>query len=485
MKEKDKQQQQQTKKNNNNNNNIVVDRKRQEQQLEQYKNINSNNNDSNSNFIIILIVGVLCRIILYYNGFHHILSERNEISTPITSFKRLTEGLYLNQLGLSPYSGSAFHQPPLLLVLFKAFNDNSSFVLLRPQVLFLVISILSAILLRRIAVLVPRVLPKEMKQSISPNIVVAMFLFNPFSILSDVGMSTIAVNNLVILCALYFTLKGNLFLGVFSVAAAAYLSIYPIILIVPVAFILYRHYQVAASTSVTVFVFKLSILFLFSLVSLLYLSFCLFNSWEFINKCYGFTFLVEDLTPNIGKHRLFWYYFIEVFEHFRKFFLFIFQYNIFIYTIPLGIRLKNHPLFYFWILCAIMATFKSYPALGDTALHISLLPLLYETLKGVKYIFIIVVVGIYVTVLAPILWQMWIYQGTGNANFYYTINLVFTLAQVLLMADALSVLLRLEYLDKFNEKHKQQDEKEIIKNNNNNNDKQEKEKDDVKTLKQD
>lgn len=46
---------------------------------------------------------------------------------------------------------------------------------------------------------------------------------------------------------------------------------------------------------------------------------------------------VPDLTPNIG---LFWYFFAEMFEHFRLFFLCVFQINVFFYTLPLSIKLK-------------------------------------------------------------------------------------------------------------------------------------------------
>ncbi|GAM23439.1 hypothetical protein SAMD00019534_066140, partial [Acytostelium subglobosum LB1] len=410
-----------------------------------------------TSFLWIILVAVILRLVLYYQGFHNVLSQRNEISTPLTGFKRLTEGLHLHTLGLSPYAGSAYHQAPLLLL---AFMPLHGLHIIASQLMFVLVDVIIAYLLRRITVLAGSVLPQEMggdpklAQSNFPNVVAAIYLFNPFTLFTSVGMSTIVFNNLSIIASLYFALSGNMFLSLFSVASAVYISIYPIMLIFPVSYILKR---TTASKSSVVFAIKTVLLFIFSLGSLLYISFTLLNSWEFIEKCYWFTFLVEDLTPNIG---LFWYYFIEVFEHFRNFFLFIFQYHVFIYTIPLAIRLKNHPLFYFWTLCAIIATFKSYPAMGDTSLHLALLPLLYEPLKGVRYSFIIVVVGIYVTVLAPILWQMWIYQGTGNANFYYTINLVFTLAQVLLIVDSFSVLLKLDYIKKINSRQQQQPQQE-------------------------
>lgn len=46
---------------------------------------------------------------------------------------------------------------------------------------------------------------------------------------------------------------------------------------------------------------------------------------------------VPDLTPNIG---LFWYFFTEAFEHFRIFFLCVFQINAFIYVLPLSVRFR-------------------------------------------------------------------------------------------------------------------------------------------------
>ncbi|KYQ96817.1 GPI transamidase subunit PIG-U family protein [Tieghemostelium lacteum] len=428
-------------------------------------------------FIFILIGSGFLRFILFYQDFNQLFSQRNEITTPLTSFKRLQEGLHLRDNGLSPYTGSVCHQPPLLLFLFDmvAYIDQwCNFGLILPQMVFLIVDLLIAILLRQITILVPTVLPMEMKplttSSNLPNITAALYLFNPFTLFTCIGMSTIVFNNLSIILSLYFSLKGSILKSVFFVALSSYLSTYPIISIIPIALILKEKLYPTTNKAVvgksqSHFGLYLSVfgVFILSLGYILYFSYQLFNSWDFIEKVYGFTFFVEDLTPNIG---LFWYYFIEVFDHFRNFFLFIFQYHIFIYTIPLGFRLKGHPLFYLWVLCAIIATFKSYPALGDTALHISLLPLLYEPLKGVRYSFIVVVVGIYVTVLAPILWQMWIYQGTGNANFYYTINLVFTLSQVLLIVDSLSVLLKLDYLCKIN---KNQGNSSSITTNNNNN----------------
>ena len=44
--------------------------------------------------------------------------------------------------------------------------------------------------------------------------------------------------------------------------------------------------------------------------------------------------------------------------------------------------------------------------------------------------FVVCVMYIVCTVLAPILWHLWIYAGSANANFYFAITLVYSTAQV-------------------------------------------------------
>lgn len=127
--------------------------------------------------------------------------------------------------------------------------------------------------------------------------------------------------------------------------------------------------------------------------------------------------LVSDLTPNIG---LFWYFFMEVFTHFRTFFAFVFQAHAFIYTIPLALQFgyvweksdlftlifcfciclcfinylellfffkkkqSEHPIFLFFIQSGIVAIFKSYPSLSDVS-FVLCFALLYKYLYKCKW----------------------------------------------------------------------------------------------------
>lgn len=81
----------------------------------------------------------------------------------------------------------------------------------------------------------------------------------------------------------------------------------------------------------------------------------------------------RDLQPNIG---LFWYFFTEMFEHFRPLFLFSFQMNATVlYLVPLTIKLHKQPIFLATILIALTSIFRSYPCIGDIAFYMALFPL--------------------------------------------------------------------------------------------------------------
>ena len=125
---------------------------------------------------------------------------------------------------------------------------------------------------------------------------------------------------------------------------------------------------------------------------LLAVSYFLTGSWTFL-RTYSAMVAVEDLTPNIG---LYWYIFIEMFEHFRNFFLLVFQAHLVCYAVPICMKLQYaqqtssktsklslpisrfDPLLAFTVLTGIQATFKSYPTLGDMALYHALLALFPE-----------------------------------------------------------------------------------------------------------
>lgn len=61
---------------------------------------------------LVIFVAVVLRLVLFaaFPSLPDLLTNRVEISTPVTSFKRLQEGLFLYTHGVSPYDGGVFHQ---------------------------------------------------------------------------------------------------------------------------------------------------------------------------------------------------------------------------------------------------------------------------------------------------------------------------------------------------------------------------------------
>jgi phosphatidylinositol glycan class U len=106
--------------------------------------------------------------------------------------------------------------------------------------------------------------------------------------------------------------------------------------------------------------------------ALLYLSSLITGSWQFLASTYGTPLLLPDLTPNVG---LWWYFFIEMFDSFREFFLGVFWLHMASYVGGLCIRLRKQPLFATVAMTGIIAVFQPYPSIADTALFLGLVPL--------------------------------------------------------------------------------------------------------------
>lgn len=67
------------------------------------------------------------------------------------------------------------------------------------------------------------------------------------------------------------------------------------------------------------------------------------------------------------------------------------------------------------------------------------------TLAVMRYTFFTVATLLYAILLGPAFYYLWIYAGSGNANFFYAITLVWSLGLSLLVADSLFAVLRDEW----------------------------------------
>jgi GPI-anchor transamidase subunit U len=266
------------------------------------------------------------------------------------------------------------------------------------------------------------------------------FLFNPFTIATCIGRPTSVFTTCAILHAISKAVQGNSFTAMFALSFAAYLSMYPILLFPPLALLCYdRRKPMKNPESMYSFVIGNVVAVGGSLYSLLHMSSLITGSWEFLSSTYGVQLLLPDLTPNVG---LWWYFFIEMFDSFRNFFLGVFWIHLSSYVAGLTIRLRRQPLFVLTLLLGIFAIFKPYPSISDTSLFLAMLPLYRHVFPLMRYTFLASSTILYATLLGPAFYYLWIYAGSGNANFFYAITLVWSLGLSLLTSDALFAVLR-------------------------------------------
>ncbi|XP_046552518.1 phosphatidylinositol glycan anchor biosynthesis class U protein-like [Haliotis rubra] len=410
--------------------------------------------------VLCYLFGSLIRLWLFRTSLPKWLSSRNEVVTPLTSWERVQEGMALQETYISPYTGDIFHETPLLLRLLQ-------YVAKVPQmtdILFVLLDVLIGMVLSRIAKEFGRYMLERQAQGVSSYaanveklilrgsdlrwlqtyVLVAHFM-NPYSIAVCLSKSTAVFTNLATVLTLLNALQGNEILCSLFLALAAYQSLYPFVYIVPVALIFYkRAYPKATcytSEAVGSYLYT-GACFLIFILLLIGISYGLENSWNFLYSTYGFILTVPDLSPNIG---VFWYFFTEMFEHFRIFFICVFQINAVVYTVPLAVKLRDSPVFQLYMLIFLTSIFKSYPSYADAALFLSLLPLWQHCFSYMRNKFVVGCMFLSCSVVAPILWHLWIYAGSANANFYFAITLTFSTAEIFLVTDLLFAFLRRQY----------------------------------------
>lgn len=254
------------------------------------------------------------------------------------------------------------------------------------------------------------------------------YLFNPYSILNCVGQTTTVWSNLILSLMVYALSKELKIMCLILLALETQRNFYPFILIVPIALAFSEN---SKSKNLS----RLMTILLFASIfgGLNYLAFIQMGSWKFIDSTYGFIIHCRDLTPNIG---LFWYFFTEMFDHFRQLFLYTFQLNTTIlYLFPLTLTFKESPEFLLTILLSLITIFSSYPCIGAIAFYMSLIPLWKRVSPFMSHNFIVMTTFLVTSILGPTVYHLWMYANSANANFYFGVTLVFSTSQIFLLTD--------------------------------------------------
>ncbi|KAM0715942.1 hypothetical protein Q7P37_008456 [Cladosporium fusiforme] len=397
-----------------------------------------------------------------------LLTLRAEISTPVNSFKRLQEGLFLYERGLDPYDGGIFYQAPLFLPLFSLLPSPATHLgRLISIVLYTALDILSADCLYEIAAsgvasLSSVYTSPRRGDGWKPVSVAAVYLFNPFTLLTCLARPTTVFTTFFVLLSIRHATQANLSATAYALALASYTSLHPVLLLPPVGLLCYDQIRKAQSSSAkdekntststtsakpTALNFNIHFLSLFTIttLALLGLSRLILPSTAYLQSLFLTPLSLPDLTPNPG---LWWYFFTEMFDAFRSFFLGVFWLHMLAYSAPFTLRLRSQPLAAVIAMMGVLAIFQPYANVGEVGAWLSttcLMGHLFPISSSHRYPFPALAALLYATLLGPAFHYLWLYAGSGNANFFYAITLVWNLALLILETDFIYACLRDEW----------------------------------------
>lgn len=253
-----------------------------------------------SMFIKYLAAGVL-RFWLIHTDYWHIIANRVEVATPLNSWKRLIEGVYLYDHGINPYEGDAFHESPIMLILFHFLMKHVPYML---PLIFTLLDLLTAHLLYKTSIRFIRLFRDSQEKNKSDvaeesksmllsesqlleaaNYVLSVYLFNIYTILNCVGMTTTVIQNVLVAGALWGATSGHREVACACVALCTHQALYPVLLIVPVTILLADVNKgcVKCSHIKTLLVFVLCWGFLIFIS-----AFIMDGSYQYIYNTYGF-----------------------------------------------------------------------------------------------------------------------------------------------------------------------------------------------------
>ncbi|KDQ10047.1 hypothetical protein BOTBODRAFT_116364 [Botryobasidium botryosum FD-172 SS1] len=384
---------------------------------------------------------LLFRLALLATPLPRFFEHDHQLSSPLTSFFRLQEGIFLYKNGIDPYAGDVSRVSPLLLAIFST-------VLQLPLPIISVLWTLSDVLGAWALVSIWRARSQTVGTK-TEGLVAAAYLLNPYTLLPSLARSTSSLDNTQHILCLLFAALGKSSPALFTLAFLTHSSLTSVLLVPPVIMLLLSGptSSLAAPRPAVISIKKALYLAseYFVYVALLAgISTFVAGSWGWVEKTWGAIFLLPDLTPNPG---LWWYFFTEMFDHFRPFFLMAFSIHLLIYVAPICIKFQyaHDPLYAAFLLQGIIATCKSYPTLSDPGLFTSMLTIFPEIVPHLRHPLPTFMLHLHSALLLLLFHDLWLVQGTGNANFFYASTLVFGLANGAAVVDAIWAGLRISF----------------------------------------
>ena len=426
----------------------------------------------------VLFVGIFARLVAGLSS-SNLKLRRSDYVSPMHSTPKLRECYYLMQHNMSAYEGEACHHNPLSIFLVHTFGKalnhpvygDFSFL-----VLFILLDVLSGYLLfsfgNHIVGTVKRgerredatdgggfIFHNELSKlsagfkAILPTVMFAVALLHPYAILSCGALSTGGVSRFLLVCALNSVGVKNHLLAVLFGALAAFQDLSVLTVLLPL-FICLAKEKVADDDGVRrgrggeggrrvggeVVQINWS-----ALVSTIFATGCLFFVFSYVfslllwerqdDRVHSAAFLWRlsfgDNAPNAG---LCWYFFAEVFDRFKQYFVFAFNAFPFTLVIPLCIYFLDRPLTLISCMLVITSIVTPYTNFSDLVLPAALFPACSNSKHGLQLYFVSFI-GICVTsIMVPVMSHKWLVAGSANANYLYNQNLAFCMLHLILVS---------------------------------------------------
>ncbi|KAB5592578.1 Phosphatidylinositol glycan anchor biosynthesis class U protein [Ceratobasidium theobromae] len=419
------------------------------------------------------------RLALFATSIPHYIKDDYQLASAVTSFARLKEGVFLSGKGIDPYTGGVFLHSPILLALFSTILPLSN---LGSALLWSALDGLTAWCLVSLWRLRSRSVNDRQEALIvalsvplfSPAKVLTLdfyrYMLNPYTLLPTLARSTATIDTALTVFTLLLACRKQTGPALLALAALNHISLPSVLIVAPVMMILRdsrapvsglanpspgddsndksgasdkgKEKEIARPV-------KIWAGFLMVVEWATYVGVLAFGgrvaigSWSWVWRSWGTVVTMSDATPNCG---LWWYFFTEMFDHYRPFFLFTFSAHPLIYIAPICMKFKHDPFYAAYILLGIIAMLKSYPTLADAGLFISLMPLFPETFTYLRHPLPTFLLHLHSALLMPLASHLWLSQGTGNANFLYAATLVFGLANLAMVVDAVWAGLRAAFV---------------------------------------
>ncbi|KAJ7625394.1 GPI transamidase subunit PIG-U [Mycena polygramma] len=386
---------------------------------------------------VVFPVLVAGRLLLALTNLPDALKHNHQLSSPLTSYLNLQEGIYLFKNGIDPYSGGVFRHSPLYLALFTTVLPTSRTI---SSIIWTLCDALGAWALVQIWRARQRV-----AQTSRDGLIAVAYLLNPYLFLSTLSLSTSSFENTLALLSLMFAARGDASPSLLAAALLLQLSLSSVVLLAPLILLIASSpvSQLASPRAWSGNSKKLKFLvaeFAAYTAVLTLASTLVSGGWAWVPQTWGASLTLPDLTPNVG---MWWYFFTEMFDHFRPFFLMVFSIHLLIYVAPICIKFQYDPLYAAFILLGILGTFKSYPTLADPGLFLSTIAVFPEIYPYLRYPIVTTLLHLHAVLLMPLFHHLWLNQGTANANFFYASTLVFACANGAALTDCVWAGLRI------------------------------------------